>query len=146
MCSENSRSQIVFRTDIFRKLTLGNPVKWLTDNFVGLNSGNWFTSLVESTLNGTARHSVRRENGQRLSEPHFIRKQAFLQSNDETINVLSCHLGRWNWKRGRARPPLHPKFFHHAIAFKMAAAIFVIPSFLLKKKSLLRRLGKVCLQ
>ena len=26
-CSENSRSQIVFRTDIFRKLTLGAPVK-----------------------------------------------------------------------------------------------------------------------
>ena len=25
-CSENSRSQIVFRTDIFRKLTLGAPV------------------------------------------------------------------------------------------------------------------------
>ena len=24
-CSENSRSQIVFRTDIFRKLTLGAP-------------------------------------------------------------------------------------------------------------------------
>ena len=27
-CSENSRSQIVFRTDIFRKLTLGAPVWW----------------------------------------------------------------------------------------------------------------------
>ena len=25
-CSENSRSQIVFRTDIFRKLSLGAPV------------------------------------------------------------------------------------------------------------------------
>ena len=25
-CSKNSRSQIVFRTDIFRKLTLGAPV------------------------------------------------------------------------------------------------------------------------
>ena len=25
-CSENSRSQIVFRTDIFQKLTLGVPV------------------------------------------------------------------------------------------------------------------------
>ena len=24
-CSENSRAQIVFRTDIFRKLTLGAP-------------------------------------------------------------------------------------------------------------------------
>ena len=28
-CSENSRSQIVFRTDIFRKLTLGAPDKRL---------------------------------------------------------------------------------------------------------------------
>ena len=27
-CSENSRSQIVFRTDIFRKLTLGAPAYW----------------------------------------------------------------------------------------------------------------------
>ena len=27
--SENSRSQIVFRTDIFRKLTLGAPALWL---------------------------------------------------------------------------------------------------------------------
>jgi len=29
-CSENSRSQIVFRTDIFRKLTLGVPADSLT--------------------------------------------------------------------------------------------------------------------
>lgn len=64
----------------------------------------------------------------------LLESRRFLQSNDETINVLSCHLGRWNWKRGIARPPLHPKFFHHAIAFKMAAAICVIPSFLSKKK------------
>ena len=28
-CSENSRSQIVLRTDIFRKLTLGAPVERL---------------------------------------------------------------------------------------------------------------------
>ena len=27
-CSENDRSQIVFRTDIFRKLTLGAPDMW----------------------------------------------------------------------------------------------------------------------
>ena len=26
-CSENSRSQIVFRTDIFRRLTLGAPIQ-----------------------------------------------------------------------------------------------------------------------
>ena len=29
-CSENSRSQIVFRTDIFQKLTLGAPELWLS--------------------------------------------------------------------------------------------------------------------
>ena len=28
-CSENSRSQIVFQTDVFRKLTLGAPVTFL---------------------------------------------------------------------------------------------------------------------
>ena len=28
-CSENSRSQIVFRTDIFQKLSLGAPAKLL---------------------------------------------------------------------------------------------------------------------
>ena len=144
MCSENSRSQIVFRTDIFRKLTLGAPVKWLSDNFVGLNSGNWFTSLVESTLNGTARHSIRRENGQRLSEPHFIRKQAFfvVQRWDYKCSLMPSWTLKLK-KRYGARPPLHPKFFHHAIAFKMAAAIFVIPSFLFFS---LRRLGKVCFQ
>ena len=27
-CSDNSRSQIVFRTDIFRKLSLGAPVSF----------------------------------------------------------------------------------------------------------------------
>ena len=30
-CSENSRSQIVFRTDIFRKLTLGAPALCAVD-------------------------------------------------------------------------------------------------------------------
>ena len=30
-CSENSRSQIVFRTDIFRKLSLGAPGVYKTD-------------------------------------------------------------------------------------------------------------------
>ena len=29
-CSENSRSQIVFRTDIFRKLSLGAPDYYMT--------------------------------------------------------------------------------------------------------------------
>ena len=30
-CSENSKSQIVFRTDIFRKLSLGAPVVLVDD-------------------------------------------------------------------------------------------------------------------
>ena len=30
-CSENSRSQIVFRTDIFRKMTLGVPDLYLSN-------------------------------------------------------------------------------------------------------------------
>ena len=40
-CSENSRSQIVFRTDIFQKLTLGAPEKF---SLLKLQS------LVESAL------------------------------------------------------------------------------------------------
>ena len=31
-CSENSRSQIVFQTDVFRKLTLGAPEEGLSDS------------------------------------------------------------------------------------------------------------------
>ena len=33
-CSENSKSEIVFRTDIFRKLTLGAPVDWSSLDFI----------------------------------------------------------------------------------------------------------------
>ena len=46
-CSENSRSQIVFRTDIFRKLTLGAPGKWPYINEI---DSNW--------LNGGLRNPI----------------------------------------------------------------------------------------
>ena len=36
-CSENSRSQIVFRTDIFRKLPLGAPDKIFLNKFCTLD-------------------------------------------------------------------------------------------------------------
>ena len=39
-CSENSRSQIIFRTDIFRKLTLGAPgPRAVTAAFLNLYCG-----------------------------------------------------------------------------------------------------------
>ena len=41
-CSENSRSQIVFRTDIFRKLTLGAPKKMeVTKKYVINKTFEW---------------------------------------------------------------------------------------------------------
>ena len=145
MCSENSRSQIAFRTDIFRKLTLGAPVKWLSDNFVGLNSGNWFTSLVESTLNGTARHSIRRENGLRLSEPHFIRKQAVfaVQRWDYkcSLTILNVETEK---EVERVRPSILSFPLRHC--FQDGGRDLCTSEFSLKKKRLLRRLGKVCLQ
>ena len=50
-CSENSRSQIVFRRDIFRKLSLGATVKFLVETFsANLQSNEGADDASEAAL------------------------------------------------------------------------------------------------
>ena len=48
-CSENFRSQIVIRTDIFRKLTLGAP----EDFGRNVDGGVWYNWEFSTILNST---------------------------------------------------------------------------------------------
>ena len=60
-CSENSRSQIVFRTDIFRKLTLGAPAyaaeQGVSDTKIR-HSGRWKTDAFKKYIRITPPQSV----------------------------------------------------------------------------------------
>ena len=46
ICSDNSRSQIVFRTDIFRKLTLGAPDSGASRKVKKRESGNLYNLVL----------------------------------------------------------------------------------------------------
>ena len=49
-CSENSRSQIVFWTDIFQKFTLGAPECWGEVDYGYLNQSVNSTEVQQQTL------------------------------------------------------------------------------------------------
>ena len=62
-CSENSRSQIVFRTDIFRKLSLGAPVYVKEKGSSPVRKNTLFRVRVVVTVSFRKRNHDKGDNG-----------------------------------------------------------------------------------
>ena len=86
-CSENCRSQIVFRTDIFRKLSLGAPAEWSHLNNFGVFANPAYHIGLLCTHRNSDFHAI----------------SVMEQSCSAPISKVESHSLRGRRKKGRER-------------------------------------------